>query len=121
MNLRDELNAEEGSFLLELRSGLHWNHEAFINLLKEAHEEYVRTKNDTTLEREIAHGLWYISHFVKDWSTHENFPKVYSDTYYSKAYDIIHDIAYEYFMGESIYQSEETIIKQIEELNTLIN
>ncbi|WP_299767707.1 hypothetical protein [uncultured Dokdonia sp.] len=119
MDLKGELIAEEGSFLLELRTGISWNHNSFINLLKEAHKEYQNTKNDSELNREIAEGIWYISHFIKEWSSHENFPKVHSNEYYSKAYDLIHDIAYEYFMGESVYTSEKIIIEKIEELNTL--
>jgi hypothetical protein len=119
MNLKNELNAEEGSFLLELRTGISWNHNSFINLLKEAHKEYQNTKNDSELNREIAEGIWYISHFIKEWSSHESFPKIYSDTYYSKAYDLIHDIADQYFMGESAYTSEEIIIEKIKELNKL--
>lgn len=119
MTLKNELNAEEGSFLLGLRINLIWDHTSFINLMNEIHKEFKNTKNNLELNREIANGVWYISHFIKDWSEHENFPKVFPSEYYLKAYTLIDDISYEYFMGQSIYQSEDGVEKKIKELNTL--
>lgn len=57
MNLVDELNAEEGSFLLELRTGLNWNHDMFIELLRALNQEWKATKNNSYLNREIASGI----------------------------------------------------------------
>jgi hypothetical protein len=120
MKLKDELNAENGSFLLELRTNLNWNHNSFINLLSELNNECKRTKNDLNLSRDIASGIWYISDFIKSWSEHKNFPKQYSAEYYEKAYELINDLAYSYFMSESPYQSENEIDNKITELKNVL-
>ena len=119
LKLIDELKAEEGSFILELRTELSWNHNSFINLLNELNKEYKNSRNDKKLDREIACGIWYISNFIEDWSQHENFPKILPDSYYEKSYQLINDLTYQYFMAESIYQSESEIEKKIDEIKTI--
>ncbi len=120
MTLKDELNAENGSFILELRTKLHWNHNSFINLLTEINKEYKRTKENSNLPRDIASGIWYISVFIKSWSEHNSFPKEYVPEYYEKAYEIINDLAYSYFMSESPYQSESEIEIKISKLKNVL-
>jgi hypothetical protein len=117
--LIDELNAENGSFILELRTELNWNHNSFVNLISELNKEFEKTKNENKLNREIACGIWYISDFIKDWSQHENFPKKLTKEYYAKSYGLIDDLAYQYFMAESIYESKNAIEKKIEEIKTI--
>lgn len=121
MTLKDELNAEDGSFLLELRTNLNWNHDSFINLLTELNTECKRTKENLNLSRDTACGVWYISDFIKNWTVHPNFPKVFADEYYEKAYQLINDLAYSYFMAESPYESESEIENKISELKTFYN
>lgn len=116
LNLLDELNAEDGSFILELRTEFNWNHHSFINLVTELHKEFLKTKNDNQLDRDIACGIWYISTFIKDWSEHENFPKQFPEEYYTKSYELIDDLTYQYFMAESMYNSKNAIEEKIEEL-----
>ena len=120
MKLIDELNAEKGSFLLELRTDFNWNHNSFLNLLSELNNECKKTKKDLNLSRDIASGIWYISDFIKSWAEHKNFPKKYSDEYYEKAYELINDLAYSYFMSESPYQSESGIENKITELKNVL-
>ncbi|CAM1372912.1 hypothetical protein [Tenacibaculum xiamenense] len=105
MKLIDELNAEEGSFLLELRTELNWNHNAFLNLLIKLSEECKKITKKSKLNRNIAEGVWYISYFIQDWSSHTNFPKKFPKEYYIKAYELIHDLASYYFSGHSPYTS----------------
>ncbi|PIB30937.1 hypothetical protein BFP78_13200 [Gaetbulibacter sp. 5U11] len=119
LKLIDELNAENGSFILELRTELNWNHNSFINLVNKLNKEFKNTKNEKKLDREIACGIWYISNFIKDWSQHKNFPKKLTKEYYAKSYELINDLAYQYFMAESIDESENTIEKKIEEIKTI--
>lgn len=116
LTLIEELNVEDGSFLIELRINLNWNHVSFINLLNKLYEECQNRENDRMLSREIAGGIWYISTFVKDWSQHEDFPKKFSKEYYELAYDLINDLTYHYFVGESLYQSKSTVDDKIEEM-----
>ena len=119
MTLKEELNAADGSFLLELRSDLKWNHNSFINLVTGLFAEYNRTKGNLDLSRDIASGIWYISDFIENWTEHQNFPKIYPDEYYEKAYELIYDLAYSYFMAESPYDSESEIENKIAELTTI--
>lgn len=118
MTLEDELNAENGSFLLELRTDLNWNHDSFINLLTELNTECKRTKENLNLSRDTACGIWYISDFIKNWTEHQNFPKEFAEEYYEKAYQLINDLAYSYFMAETPYESETEIENKITELKT---
>ncbi|KAF9660140.1 hypothetical protein ABHQ57_06755 [Tenacibaculum sp. ZH5_bin.1] len=121
MKLIDELNAENGSFLLELRTDLNWNHDSFINLLTELNAECKRTKENLNLSRDTACGIWYISDFIKNWTEHQNFPKEFAKEYYEKANELINDLAYSYFMAESPYESESEIENKITELKTFYN
>ena len=119
LKLIDELNAENGSFILELRTELKWNHNSFLNLVSKLNKEFESTKNENKLKREIACGVWYISNFIKDWSQHENFPKILTEEYYTKSYELIDDLVYQYFMAESVYETENVIEKKIEEIKTI--
>ena len=121
MTLKDELNAENGSFLLELRTYLNWNHDSFINLLTELNKECKRTKENLNLSRDTASGIWYISDFIKNWTEHQNFPKEFAEKYYEKAYELINDLAYTYFMAESPYESDSEIENKITELKKFYN
>jgi hypothetical protein len=118
MTLKDELNAENGSFLLELRSDLNWNHKSFINLLNGLFAEYKRTKGNPDLSRDIASGIWYISDFIENWTKHPDFPKIYSNEYYETAYQLIYDLSYAYFMAEIPYTSESEIENKLAQLET---
>ena len=121
MKLIDELNAENGSFLLELRTDFNWNHDSFIKLLNELNTECKRTKENLNLSRDTASGIWYISDFIKNWTEHQNFPKEFTEEYYEKAHELINDLAYSYFMAESPYESESEIENKITELKTFYN
>ncbi len=51
----------------------------------------------------MAVGFWYIPSFVRDWTTHEHFPRVDLPEYYEKAYQRLEMLAYWFFFGESPY------------------
>ncbi len=116
LTLMQELNAEDNSFLIEFRIDLNWNHISFVNLLNKLYEECQNRENDTMLSREIAGGIWYISNYIEDWSQHKAFPKKFSKEYYELAYELINDLTYHYFVGESLYQSKSIVDNKIEEL-----
>jgi hypothetical protein len=95
----------EGAFALKLRTELVWDKVAFLELIT-AMQNYLESARDTeTLDRWIAEGFWYLNEFIKDWSTHPNFPRMFSDAYYNAAYERLHALAYWLFVGESLYQS----------------
>jgi hypothetical protein len=59
------------------------------------------TADDDVLDRWVANGFWYLSWFVKQWTTHSGFPRRHPKEYYDEAYRLLDDLAYWYFMGES--------------------
>ena len=116
MNLEDHLNAEEGSFLLDLRCNLKWNNESFKELLNLILEEANKTKDDKTISKQTASRIWFVNDFVKNWSEHDNFPKTNPSEYYDQAYQLLNEVTYTYFLSESPYESEETLKSMIDEL-----
>ena len=97
--------ANEGAFLLQLRCDLIWSKQAFERLIQsmQAHLESERDKEN--IERWVAEGFWYLSHFVKDWTSHEDFPKPFASNYYESAYERLYDLSYRLFFGEPPYES----------------
>ncbi|HEX8612752.1 MAG TPA: hypothetical protein VF800_15805 [Telluria sp.] len=101
--LKEEFQAGDGSFLLELRCDLNWNRKAFVRLVS-AMQEYIEKRPESeTLERWIAEGFWHLDHFVKEWCSHASFSRPYEQQYYEDAYERLHDLAYWLFVGESPY------------------
>ena len=101
--LTHEFEAGPGSFLLELRTGLRWDKPTFTRMVG-AMEQLVRErKADEPISRWIAQGFWYCDWFVRDWSTHEAFPREHEADYYERAHARLHDLAYWLFIGESPY------------------
>ena len=110
--LRTEFNAEPGSFLAQLRGSLIWDKPAFSRLILNMEECALAHSESKELPRWIAEGFWFCSHFVRDWSCHETFPKLHSSEYYSAAYERLNDLAYWLFVGESPQQkpNDSTLI-----------
>jgi len=66
---------------------------------------YVRTRQPgSDIPQWIAQGFWYLDGFVRDWSSHANFPREHDPMYYQAAFARLHDLAHYLFFGESPYQ-----------------
>ncbi len=99
--LRHEFGAEEGSFLLQLRVHLEWDRDAFDRLLA-AMETCCRDHaGEEKLDRWLAEGFWYLTSFVRDWTTHPQFPRPFPEEYYDAAYQRLDELAEWFFTGES--------------------
>lgn len=101
--LRCEFDAEENSFLIKLRCDFYWDKDAFERLTEAMRDYCYESQEKNLLERWIAEGFWFISHFVKDHSLHPSFPRPYAPEYYEKAYERLDDLAYWFFFGQSPY------------------
>ena len=101
--LKSELNAEEGSFLLKLRSDFKWDKTAFTRLVSAMRICCEQRAETDALPRWLAEGFWYFSTFVKETSSHPQFRRPYPQGYYQKAYERLEDLAYWFFRGESPY------------------
>lgn len=105
--LRHEFGAEEGSFLLSLRVRLEWDRNAFDCLLAAMATCCRDQAGAEKLERWLAEGFWYLSSFVRDWTTHPQFPRSLPEEYYDTAYRRLDELAEWFFTGESPYLSVE--------------
>lgn len=105
-NCKTEFDAEPGSFLLRLRTELEWDQAAFTRLVETMHAYVSATKYGDTLERWIAEGFWYLSHFVRDWSQNPDFTRPFPAEYYEAAYERLHDLAYWLFHDERPYEED---------------
>lgn len=105
--LRAELDAEDGSFLIKLRIDLEWDKNAFNRLTEEMYR-YVRERDhDSPIPRWIADGFWYLDSWVREWSSHEAFPRPHGDVYYEAAYERLHALAFWLFTGSPMHEGEE--------------
>src|SRR2546423_2120934 len=102
--LRREFNAEEGSFLLQLRCSLVWDKTAFARLVIEMEKCAVAHEGQDVIARWIAEGFWYLETFVPEHSRHPAFPRPHGETYYESAYERLRDLSYWLFVGERVFQ-----------------
>ena len=101
-----EFMAVQGSFLLQIRCELTWDVDAFDRLVA-AMENCRRAKTgDELIERWVAEGFWYLSWFVKDWTTHPNFPRQRVEGYYQAAYEYLDGLALGFFLDESSWTDD---------------
>jgi hypothetical protein len=108
--LKNEFSAEENSFLFEFRCNLIWNQQSFVHLVSAMYECCEKQKTNKVVEKWIAEGFWYCSSFIKDWSTHSNFPKIYSSEYYEKSYNLLNDLAFYFFTGNHPQNNKRNLI-----------
>jgi hypothetical protein len=64
---------------------------------------------DEMLPRWLAEGFWYTPQFVRGWTTHPAWGKKTQTEpqYYEDAYQRLDDLAYWFFIGESLYLNPE--------------
>lgn len=115
MTLVNEINAEEGSFLLQLKTEHIWNHNAFIRLLSFIYYEYINTKYDQKISREYVFGIWFLYEFSRDYALNFMYKEL-DEKYYEKAIEVFHDLIFVYFSLDSIYLSDEILLEKINNL-----
>jgi hypothetical protein len=97
--LRSELNAEEGSFLLQLRCDARWDEARFrklIEVMERCAESYA---DNESLPRWLASGFWYMDTFVRDQVTHPAFAKQHDAEFFRDRCEDIACAAYWFFTG----------------------
>ena len=102
--LKREFTAEDGSFLIQLRPNLNWNKEAFSKLVTAMEACCKACEKQESLERWLVEGFWWMSWFVKDWTTHPSFPRPQPPEYHENALKRLEDLAYWFFSGCSPYE-----------------
>lgn len=84
--------------------------------------DYCRSlEEEVKLEREIAEGFWFISHFVRDWTTHEGFRNANKlpEEYYIEAYELIYHLSWWYFTNDCPFISEDDFNEELEHIESL--
>ncbi|AUG78661.1 hypothetical protein CFP65_3886 [Kitasatospora sp. MMS16-BH015] len=97
--LRQEFDAEEGSFLLRLRCDLHWDRAAFRRLERAMRLVCEQNQAATQLDRWVAEGFHSVPSWVADWTAHPQFPRPEPDRYYRACIERLSDLATWYFQG----------------------
>ncbi|WP_459477435.1 hypothetical protein [Clostridium saccharoperbutylacetonicum] len=117
-----EFRGEENSFLITIRCDLEWSHNKFIKFLYTMKDYCKQKQSKDPLDKEIAQGFWFVTWFIKDWTSHQGFRKAnkFSDDYYTESYELIHDLSYWYFVEESIYIEEKDFEEEIKILESYI-
>ena len=103
--LRREFDAEEGSFLLQARVQLKWDWDAFRRLTSAMYDVADEVRKKPEIETWIAEGFWYCDTFIRDWTSHPNFPRPPEDAY-RDAIELVHYLALLLFSGESPYKDD---------------
>lgn len=75
--LRNEFEAGDDSFLIQIRIDLVWKKDTFTRLVMAMHRCCEEHANSDVLERWMASGFYYLSTFVRDWTTHPSFPQTH--------------------------------------------
>ena len=107
--LKNEFDGEEGSFILTLRCELQWDWSAFYRLTESMYFVATASAQKDQVNKQIANGFWFIDTWVKDYTMHENFPRPENEKYI-EALELIHDLSYYFFFGESPYE-DDTLLR----------
>ena len=108
--LKREFDAEEGSFLIQARVRLKWDWDAFRRLTSAMYDVADEAKGQPSVETWIAQGFWFCDTWIRDHTSHPNFPRPPEEAY-RDALALLDDLAYFLFMGQSPY-NDDTLRKK---------
>ena len=123
--LQHEFNANEGSFLLQIRCDLVWDRAAFTRLtgaMLECRRAYDTSRHTSrtlfgesaydkdSVPRWLAEGFWFAYEFTKSHTSHPAWSeKIARDPdYYDKAYDRLFNLADWFFTGHCPFLDPDT-------------
>jgi len=101
--LRNEFNAGDGSFLIQLRVDLHWDRHAFSGLEQAMRRVCVQQEPREQLDRWLVDGYWYLSDFVPGHISHPDFPRDEPAEYYQAAVRRLWDLQNWFVTGRPPY------------------
>ncbi|MEV1200664.1 hypothetical protein [Microbispora rosea] len=106
--LRREFEADDDTFLLKLRGNLEWDRDAFSRLEQAMRATCELYQGCDQLDRWIAEGFYEVSRWVRDWTSHPNFPRPEPDEYYDACIERLDDLADWFFRGVHSYIEPHT-------------
>lgn len=102
--LRREFEAGQGTFLPGLRGeGPEWDKAAFSRFEKAMRWACEHFQDDDQLDRWMAGGFYHTSWFVREQTSHPNFPRPEPEQYYNDCIQRIGDFADWFFRGRHGY------------------
>lgn len=104
--LRREFGADEGSFLLQVRTDLHWDRAAFSQLEQAMRRVCAQMESRQQLERWLVEGYWYLSDNIPAHTGHPDFPRPEPAEYYDAAIKRLRDLQYWFMTDESMYEPD---------------
>jgi hypothetical protein len=104
--LRQEFDAEPGSFLIRLRADLEWDGPAFERLATAMESCCRDTAGDDQRERWLAEGFWYLDTFTSSWTRHPSWEGRPDLAEIEAGRERLSGLAYWFFTGESPYESD---------------
>jgi hypothetical protein len=103
--LKSEFDAEEGSFLIQARVRLKWDWDAFRRMTSAMYDVADEVKGQSSIETWIAEGFWYCDTFIRDWTSHPNFPRPPEEAY-RNALELLSNLASLLFTGLNPYKDD---------------
>jgi len=104
--LRGQFDGDDGSFLLRARCELTWDWDAFRALTAAMYDVADDARGKDAIETWVAHGFWFCDTWIREWTSHPSFPRPDKEAY-DAAIELIHDLSYFLFVGESPYEDDE--------------
>jgi hypothetical protein len=99
--LRSEFDAEEGSFLLQLRCEARWDEERFQKLIAAMERCAESYAGNDSLPRWLAAGFWFMDTIVPNQVKHEAFAKQHDAKFFDERCGRLAETAYWFFTGDS--------------------
>ncbi len=103
--LKREFDADKGSFLILVRIELKWDWKAFRRLTSAMYDVADEAKGQPSIETWIAQGFWFCDTWIRDHTSHPNFPRPPEEAYLD-ALRLLDDLASFLFMGQSPYDDD---------------
>jgi hypothetical protein len=97
--LRSEFEAEEGSFLLQLRHEARWDEVRFRKLIETMERCAESYASNESLPRWLCSGFWFMDTFVRDQVDHPAFARQHDAEFFRSRCEDISCVASWFFMG----------------------
>ena len=111
--LHHAFRAEDGSFLLKLRSGLEWDQAGFAALIQDMASVCELYGGSEMIERWLADGFWYLPNFIKTWIVHPDFPKEQLPANHALVAELLEDLAHWFFTDDCPWENPEGWLKAV--------